>query len=176
MARDAGPPPGGATRQQDEDQQPAAKKGGGLLIQLIVLIVVALAAAGGGFGLATFVLGPRMESPADLVDSDTPETAEILVHFKDVIANISSEYGSEFLVVDITLGCPDDIAKKRVEDNQARILDALNALLSSKTYEDIQGIIGREQLQRAVKDKLNGLLGSGTVENVYFPSLVVQSM
>ncbi|MCD6287995.1 MAG: flagellar basal body-associated FliL family protein [Candidatus Hydrogenedentes bacterium] len=174
MARDAGPPPEGAGR-QDENQQ-SEKKGGGLPLKLIIPLVAVLVGAGAGVGLALFVLVPRMKPPEEVKTAKPLAETEKLVQLQQIIVNIESQYGTDFLVVDITLVCADDKSQELVNNSLDAIRDALSAMLSTKKYEDVQGVVGREQLKREIKDKLNGILGSGTIAKVYIPNLVVQSM
>lgn len=171
MAGDAGPPPEGA-----DGRQSGAKQGGGFPVTLIVMIVVAILGLGTGAGLATFVLAPRMQPPDDVEKETALQEDLVETKLDQILVNIESDLGTDYLVADITLASPNKETAQLVNGNMARILDALNALLSTRTYENTQGVVAREQLQRAVKDKLNGMLGSGTITHVYFTGLVVQSM
>lgn len=176
MARDAGPPPAGAEEAEGQEQE-QQKKGPGFVVPLVIWLGVAVAAAGGGYGVFRYVLQPRMTIEDDAESAEQVADAPGVIYDMDqMTVNISGEMGNEFLLTKISFECVDQAAYDRIEANKARIRSALNALLSAKSVADTQGVVAQERLQREIRDKVNAVLGSADVKNVFFYDLTVAPM
>ena len=176
MAADAGPPPAGAEEAEDQEQE-QQKKGLGFVVPLAIWLGVAVVAAGGGYGMYRWVLQPRMtiEDEAEGADK-APDLPGVIYNMEQMTVNISGDMGPEFLLIQLSLECVDQLAHDGVETNKARIYSALNALLSAKRVEDTQGVVAQERLQREIRDKVNAVLGKSDIKNVYFYKLTVAPM
>ncbi len=61
-----------------------------------------------------------------------------------------------------------------LEDNKAKIRDALLMLLSSKTSQDLSTLEGKILLRKEIVDRLNQAVGQPKVSRVYFTDFVIQ--
>ena len=61
-----------------------------------------------------------------------------------------------------------------LEDNKAKIRDALLMLLSSKTSQDLSTLEGKILLRKEIVDRLNQAIGQAKVARVYFTDFVIQ--
>ena len=61
-----------------------------------------------------------------------------------------------------------------LEDNKAKIRDALLMLLSSKTSQDLSTLEGIILLRKEIVDRLNQAIGQPKVSRVYFTDFVIQ--
>ena len=61
-----------------------------------------------------------------------------------------------------------------LEDNKAKIRDALLMLLSSKTSQDLSTLEGKILLRKEIVDRLNQAIGQPKVSRVYFTDFVIQ--
>ena len=61
-----------------------------------------------------------------------------------------------------------------LEDNKAKIRDALLMLLSSKNSQDLSTLEGKILLRKEIVDRLNQAIGQPKVSRVYFTDFVIQ--
>ena len=61
-----------------------------------------------------------------------------------------------------------------LEDNTAKVRDALLMLLSSKTSQDLSTLEGKILLRKEIVDRLNQAIGQPKVSRVYFTDFVIQ--
>jgi flagellar FliL protein len=57
---------------------------------------------------------------------------------------------------------------------QAEIRDTINAMMRSKTEEDLAGKEGQERLQKEIVTAIQKIINSKEVKNVYFDEFIVQ--
>lgn len=176
MARDAGPPPAGAEEAEGQEQE-QQKKGPGFVVPLAIWLGVAVVAAGGGYGVFRWVLQPRMTIEDDAEGAgDVLDLPGVIYNMEQMTVNILGDMGNEFLLTKISFECIDQAAYDRVEMNKAQIRSALNAMLSAKSVNDTQGVVAQERLRREIRDKVNAVLRSADVKNVFFYDLTVAPM
>ncbi len=68
----------------------------------------------------------------------------------------------------------DDAFKAKIDELRPKIDDAVMTVLSSKTYDDISSITGKEALKKEIIASANDLFGYDAVMNVYFTDFLVQ--
>jgi flagellar basal body-associated protein FliL len=72
-------------------------------------------------------------------------------------------------------GDPDKAFQAQIKRYVPAIEDSVMAVLSSKTFEDIRGLDGKEAAKREVKERVQRVVGGAEqVTNVYFTDFVVQ--
>jgi flagellar FliL protein len=70
---------------------------------------------------------------------------------------------------------PDKAFQAQIKRYAPAIEDSVMAVLSSKTFEDIRGVDGKEAAKREVKERVQRVVGDAEqVTNVYFTDFVVQ--
>ncbi len=88
--------------------------------------------------------------------------------------NLADSKGAHFAQVTIEIEVPDDSVKKAVEAQRPKIRDFIVVVLSSKTYEQVSTVDGREFLREEIRNKINGTLPRGQVKEVHFTQFIVQ--
>lgn len=67
-----------------------------------------------------------------------------------------------------------DATRKKLEDNRAKIIDAVSSILRSKTLEEYESKDITGVLKNEIVSRVNAIIPGGGVENVYFLDLVIQ--
>jgi len=68
----------------------------------------------------------------------------------------------------------EDTFKGKIDTLRPMIDDAIMTILSSKKYNDISSIDGKQALKQEIINAMNGILGYQGVTNVYFTDFLVQ--
>ncbi len=162
-------------------------KGNTVLIIIIVLLVVLLV---GGGAAAFFLLGGSHDEStvanADTSHQDvktekkkTKRSTDHLVigpmyPMAQFVVNLLSESGNRFLKVSIDLELSDAKLQPEMDHKKSLIRDIIIRTFSSKTFEEISTLKGKDKLKEEVLDKINENLSDGQVKNIYFTDFVVQ--
>ncbi|MHB1400227.1 MAG: flagellar basal body-associated FliL family protein [Trichloromonadaceae bacterium] len=110
-------------------------------------------AAGGGSGAAT--VGP-------------------MVNIDSFVINIIEEKETRYLKAAVTLEMANALAVDEVKLRMPQIRDAILLLVGNKTFSEVRDLQGKLQLRAEMLDKINSLLQSGAVLQIYFTDFVVQ--
>jgi len=164
-------------------------KGNMVLIIVIALLVVLLI---GGGAAAFLMLGSSHEEAA--ADSSNRAPAQQAASKKSTsskkstdhltvgpmypmaqfVVNLLSESGNRFLKVVIDLELSDPKLQPEMDRKKSLIRDIIIRTFSSKTFEEISTLKGKDKLKDEVLDKINENLSDGQVKNIYFTDFVVQ--
>jgi len=68
----------------------------------------------------------------------------------------------------------EDTFKARIDDLRPKIDDVIMTLLSSKKYDEISSMEGKQALKEELIDAINKIFGYDAVMNVYFTQFLVQ--
>lgn len=90
------------------------------------------------------------------------------------VVNLLSESGNRFLKVSIDLELSDPKLQPEMDHKKSLIRDIIIRTFSSKTFEEISTLKGKDKLKDEVLDKINENLSDGQVKNIYFTDFVVQ--
>ncbi|MFB1007737.1 MAG: flagellar basal body-associated protein FliL [Sulfurospirillum sp.] len=156
-----------------------------VLIIVVVLLVVLLI---GGGAAAFLLLGSHDEAaPTQTTQQDVkPEKKKSSKKSTDHLAigpmypmaqfvvNLLSESGNRFLKVSIDLELSDPKLQPEMDHKKSLIRDINIRTFSSKTFEEISTLKGKDKLKDEVLDKINENLSDGQVKNIYFTDFVVQ--
>ena len=88
--------------------------------------------------------------------------------------NLADSSGSHFAKVDVEIEVADDFVREELVRLKPRIRDFIVVVLSSKTYDQIASVDGRDFLREEIRNKINGYLTKGQVKNVYFTQFIIQ--
>ncbi len=88
--------------------------------------------------------------------------------------NLADGSGAHFAIVDVEIEVDDDFVKEEVIRLRPRIRDFIIVILSSKTYDQIASVDGRDFLREEIRNKVNGYLTKGQIKNVYFTKFIIQ--
>jgi len=168
--------------EEKENQEQEEKKEGGsnklLLIVIIVLLLVLLIVGG---LVAYFLLsGGDEEKQAEPQKVEKKKKVSNMTEIGPIypldrfIVNLLSNNSSRYLKckIDLELDAPE--LQKEIDKKLPAIRDLIIRILSSKTVEEIQTSKGKEKLKEEIKRKINEILTTGEIRNVYFTEFVIQ--
>ena len=165
-------------------------KGNMVLIIVIVLLVVILI---GGGATAFLLLGGSHEEAAAATADTTHQEVKAekkkstsskkstdhlaigpMYPMAQFVVNLLSESGNRFLKVAVDLELSDPKLQPEMDHKKSLIRDIIIRTFSSKTFEEISTLKGKDKLKDEVLDKINENLSDGQVKNIYFTDFVVQ--
>jgi flagellar FliL protein len=88
--------------------------------------------------------------------------------------NLADTSGAHFAIVDVSIEVTDDFVREEVTRLKPRIRDFIVVILSSKTYDQIASVDGRDFLREEIRNKVNGYLTKGQIKSVYFTKFIIQ--
>ncbi len=172
----------------EERVEEGQKKGGKGKLIIILLIVVILLVVGGG--AAYFFLfkkkAPPPQQAQQAAPQAVPQTAPVpsavpgqavpqnFYKLDTFIVNLADEDGSRYLKVDMTLALSNKEVEKEVEKKLPVVRDAIITVISNKYYKDVASPAGKLALKREIMARINLLLTTGKVVDIYFTDFVVQ--
>ncbi|MDY0274822.1 MAG: flagellar basal body-associated FliL family protein [Desulfomicrobium sp.] len=150
----------------------------GSKVKLLILLVLVLAIlGGGGFVVWKFLWPSTPPIPGDHEIAESVEQKLIpgeLVTLEPFVVNLSDPMGRRYLKVTLDIELADTAAVADLERARPMVKDMLLMLLSSKSFADIGTMDQKLELKNSIVDRLNQILGTGKVRNVYFTEFVVQ--
>jgi flagellar FliL protein len=171
----------------EEIEEEVQKKSGGnmVLILIIVLLVVLLV---GGAVAAFFLLGSDDESAANqsgqqMSSSTTQKKIKRSTDYLSIgpmypmsefIVNLLSESGSRYLKVALDIELDSENLAAEMDKKKSLIRDIVIRSLSSKTFEEVSTIKGKDRLKDEIVTKINDILADGQIRNIFFTDFVVQ--
>ena len=90
------------------------------------------------------------------------------------IVNLLSESGSRFLKTKVELELNAETLTPEIDKKKPLIRDIVLRTLSSKTFEEVSTIKGKDRLKDEIVDRINEVLADGHIKNIYFTDFVVQ--
>lgn len=161
-------------------------KGNMVLIVVIVLLVVLLVGGGaaaflllGGHGEESAKAAPAQQEVVKTEKKSSKKSTDHLVigpmyPMAQFVVNLLSESGNRFLKVAVDLELSDPKLQPEMDRKKSLIRDIIIRTFSSKTFEEISTLKGKDKLKDEVLDKINENLSDGQVKNIYFTDFVVQ--
>ena len=150
----------------------------------IIIIAVVAVVLLGGVGGGLFMMWSKLSALEARLQEDTgPEEGEEAVvdeapkpifKMATLIANLADPGGRRYLraTMDLEIQAQED--EQKVEGRIAQVKDATLKIFSTRTFEDINGIAGREALRDELIAKLNEILKGEIISNIYFSEFVIQ--
>jgi flagellar FliL protein len=173
-----------AKEKQEQASQEQGKKGRSKLkLMLLLLTGLLLLAALGGLGYWGYqqYLAPEkdtqqtaQEGTQEQGQGKADSSSTELVSLPSMLVNLADPMGKRFIKVSIDLEVEGKKTKKRIKDNMSRIKDALILLLSSKSFSDISSMEDKLALKTEIVKRINQILDSSPVHDLYFTQFVVQ--
>ncbi len=162
-----------------EDEAPKKKKGKFLKI-LILLILL----AGVGFAVWKYLLPMVMESGTTAETQTTAQAqgnveestggSNIVVPLPTFMVNLSDPLGRRYIKLTLEVEVNSEQAAEELQNSTAKVRDAVNLLLSSKSYADLAPAESKILLKNEIVERLNQILGGPKVARVYFVEIVIQ--
>ena len=171
-------------KENKEVEEKEEKSGGGNKLLLIVIIVLLILLLVIGGLVAYFLLSggdeeqPQTQQEQQKIEkkkkvSDMTEIGPIYPLDKFVV-NLVSTNANRYLKCKIDLELDSQELQQEIDKKLPAIRDLIIRVLSSKTVEEIQTSKGKEKLKEEIKRKINEVLTTGEVRNVYFTEFVIQ--
>lgn len=98
----------------------------------------------------------------------------VLVSLDPFIVNLASDAGKRYLKITIQLELARPGMANEVTNRMPQIKDAVITVLSSKAADDLLTIEGKFRLKEQVLTRINNLLTTGVVKNIFFVEFVIQ--
>ncbi|QJB56294.1 flagellar basal body-associated FliL family protein [Pseudodesulfovibrio sp. zrk46] len=163
----------------DEDLGQEEGKKGGMLKWIIILVVLILLGVGGYFGYTMFLAAPDEDAATEeMAEGDEQAPLESLegqlVPLPVFLVNLADPLGRRYLKLGLEVEVRDPEAQAALSKYEAKIKDTLLLLLSSKTYDGLSTMQAKVELKQEVADRLNQIIGKGSVLRVYITEMVIQ--
>ena len=169
---------------QSAQEKPQAQPNGKKKLLIIIGVVVIAIAAGAG---ATFFMlhGSSKEAGAKEGKSEHGEKTEKgekgehgealnICTLEPFIVNIYDGQELRYLKLKLEIDLSSAEGKTELTARQAELRDAILAILTTKTMQDIQFLQGKTQLKQEILAAVTRMLSPGKVKQVYFTDFVVQ--
>jgi Flagellar basal body-associated protein len=157
----------------DEQVKEEGKQSGGKKKLIFILIPVLLLLIGGA-GAYFFLTHKKKESTKQMVVA--PQKLGVMYNLGSFLVNLADKNANTYAKVSITLELSNQKVQQEVVKRLPIIKDAVINLLSSKTYDEIRTPEGKEELRLELIKRINAILVTGGVQNIYFTQFIVQTM
>ena len=176
-----------AGKKPEDGDSSVEKKPKGNMVLIIVIALLVVILIGGG-AAAFLMLGGSHEEAAPTAQQDVKAEKKKSSSKKSTdhlaigpmypmaqfVVNLLSESGNRFLKVAVDLELSDAKLQPEMDHKKSLIRDIIIRTFSSKTFEEISTLKGKDKLKDEVLDKINENLSDGQVKNIYFTDFVVQ--
>jgi len=169
----------------EEKKEATEKKPGGNMVLIIIVGLLVLLLAGGG--LAAYLLlgsdstpAPQTQQPQANSGSSASARSTNLISIGPMypmdafIVNLLSESGSRYLKVSLDIELSTNKLAQEMDAKRSVVRDIIIRTLSSKTFEEVSTLKGKERLKDEIVARLNEVLADGHVRNIFFTDFVVQ--
>jgi flagellar FliL protein len=157
----------------EEQVKEEGKQSGGKKKLIFILIPVLLILIGGA-GAYFFLTHKKKESTKQMVVA--PQKLGVMYNLGSFLVNLADKNANTYAKVSITLELSNEKVQQEVVKRLPIIKDAVINLLSSKTYDEIRTPEGKEELRLELIKRINAILVTGGVQNIYFTQFIVQTM
>ena len=167
-----------AEEKEQQEQQQEEEKGGKKKLIIILIPVLLLILGGGGFAAYKFLFAPEdEEKPAEKITKEVKNVEEhgVEVEVGTFIANLADKDADRYIKVTIVMEVQDEKVKEEATKRMPQIKDSINTLLFTKTSEDLKSSEGIEKLKEEIIRRINAILPTGGVKDVYFTEFIIQT-
>jgi flagellar FliL protein len=158
-----------ASKDEGQVQEKAQKKSN---TKLFIIIGVALAVAVSA-AVGTFLFIGESKGSSHNVEKVSPETMTIFT-LDPFIVNIYDGQDLRYLKLKIEMELANAEAKTELTARQAQLRDGILSILTTKTFQDLQYLQGKNQLKQEIMAAVTRIATPGKVKQIYFTDFVVQ--
>ncbi|MBF0401001.1 MAG: flagellar basal body-associated FliL family protein [Magnetococcales bacterium] len=167
---------------EEAEKEAGGGGGGGGLMKIIIPVVALLLGGGGGYFAGNSSGSKQVEEAKALqpepkageVAKDTNAMVGDMYKLEPFVVNLNEPKGSRYLKTTIQLEMSSPELKAELDRRSAQLQDVILALLTSKTFQELQALEGKFRLREELLSRINALLVNGTVSRVYFTEFVIQ--
>jgi flagellar FliL protein len=155
--------------QQNQDKSRTQSNNKMLIIIVIVAVVVCVTAVS-----AVFLLRGGAKGAAAKEDKTEKSESVIMFSQDPFIVNIYDGQDLRYMKLRLDLELASIDAKNELTARQSQLRDAVLAILTTKTLQDVQNLQGKNQLKVEILAALSKIVAPGKVKQIYFTDFVVQ--
>ena len=161
---------------QGSEAEVGSKSGGGSMKMIIIGVALVVVLGGGGAGAWFFLLkgSAEPEKVAPKAEQKNVSGGGPVVSLEPFIVNLADPKGKRYLKVKLDLELSSNAADKELKTRMGIVRDQFIMALSSKTFQQIQGVPGKNVLRDELTARANAILKTGKVKKVYFTTFIVQ--
>ncbi len=159
--------------QELEKKSDDKKAGKGGLLKFILIPTILIAQAIGAYFLVFNVL---LEHPNKGKRAQKTNHLEVGQFFElnDIVINPASTSGNKYLVLEIGLEAKEEALIIEAESKEIWLRDAINTLLTNKTYKELLDVSKRSLLKKEILRLINSRMKEGRFSKVYFKKYIMQ--
>ena len=174
-----------ATAKKMETEE--APRSGKPMILYALVIINMLVVAGVGFmvysgkkkeaaqpGISDVIQGEHEAQHDPDAQVEEKEFVGTMVPMEMFLVNLSGANGRKLLKVLMELEVEGQKVQEEIEKRKPQIRDIIITLLSSKTYEQVSSVEGKDYLREEVRDTVNSFLTKGKIKRVLFTEFIYQ--
>lgn len=162
---------------EEEKQESQPKKKSGKLKWILMLVILLLLGGGGYFAYTKFFASSddtaTSEEQAGKQADKGPQDAK-LVTLPTFLVNLADPLGRRYLKLTMDVEVEGEKTVEKLNENMAKVRDAVILLLSSKTYADLSTLENKQLLKMEIVNQLNLILETSNILRVYFTEMVIQ--
>lgn len=155
-------------KNKEEDINEEPKKPSKNLIIIIIIATIVLVLL-----IATIVTATFLTKKSEKVDVQTEEML-YLVPMREFLVNLLDYGGRRFLKATINLEVNNGTVTTEITAKETILRNYIINILSSKTFNDVKSVEGKNDLRKSIITKCNLILKTGKVLNVYFNEFIIQ--
>jgi len=169
--------------QKEEKKEKLAKKGFNIKVILIGLPLFIVQLILVYFITATFLVkNPEVKAETENVENSSEEgnaegeeaqKAAHIYSIEDLIINPAGTNGQRLLLLSVGFGVPTEEKATILKDNEVVVKDLILNTISQKTLRSLSSTEQKDSLKVELASKINKLLPSADIENVYFSKYVL---
>ncbi len=162
---------------EENEKKVDEKKGSSVNLIVIILAVVVFLMAGFIAWVLLFSGGdemPAADVPAATTAAQKEKAMGHTFPMETFVVNLNDPGGKRYLKTKIELEYVDELLGDEFRQRLPQLRDIILLLLSSKGMDDIQGVEGKIALRRELIQRINQVLKTGKVRNIYFTQFVIQ--
>ena len=169
------------------EEEVVEKKSGGNMVLILIVVLLVVLLVGGGLA-AFFLLGSddeAMSQPQQTTQATTTKrktgkrssdylTIGPMYPMSQFVVNLLSEGGGKYLKVSLDIELDKQELSAEMDMKKSLIRDIIIRALSSKTFEEISTMKGKDRLKDEIVNSINEVLADGQIKNIFFTDFVVQ--
>ena len=156
----------------EEEPLEESKKKKSFVKVIIIAVIISVLGGGGFFAWTKFSPPPESKDKTETPKKE-PEIGP-MYPLETFIVNLSEGKGRRYLKVKMQLELSNEKVEQEADKRLPQFRDSLLVLLSSKTFQQVSSVEGKNRLRDEIVSRLNGFLTSGKINEVYFTEFVVQ--
>jgi len=162
---------------EEEKQESQPKKKSGKLKWILMLVILLLLGGGGYYAYTKFFTSTDNATQAEQAAQEEAEKGPQdtqLVTLPTFLVNLADPLGRRYLKLTMDVEVEGEKTVEKLNQNMAKVRDAIILLLSSKTYADLSTLENKQLLKMEIVNQLNLILETSNILRVYFTEMVIQ--